>query len=77
MANKIKQKDQKTGGKIEPKNAGPDTPGFSSTDEENFFDKDLTIFFNQFLGQEKPKTEDPKYPESPGVEKTKPKSSKM
>jgi|694.fasta_scaffold00037_54 hypothetical protein len=71
MANKIKQKDQKTGGKIEPKNAGPDTPGFSSTDEENFFDKDLTIFFNQFLGQEKPKTEDPKYPESPGVEKNK------
>ena len=71
MADKIKQKDQKTGGKIEPKNAGPDTPGFSSTDEENFFDKDLTIFFNQFLGQDKPKTEDAKYPESPGVEKSK------
>jgi len=70
MANKIKQKDQKTGGKIKPKDAGPDTPGFTSTNEEDFFDQAKTILFNQFLGQEKPKTEDPKYPESPGVEKS-------
>ena len=71
MANKIKQKDQKTGGKIEAKEAGPDTPGFTSTNEEDFFEQAKTILFNQFLGQDKPKTEDPKYPESPGIEKSK------
>lgn len=71
MANKIKQKDGNTGGKIKPADAGPDTSGFTSTNEEDFFDQAKTILFNQFLGQEKPKTEDPKYPESPGVEKSK------
>jgi nitrogen regulatory protein PII-like uncharacterized protein len=71
MASNIKQKDSKTGGKTKPKDAGPDTPGFTSTNEEDFFDQAKTILFNQFLGQDKPKTEDPKYPESPGVEKSK------
>lgn len=71
MVNKIKQKDNKTGGKITPKDAGPDTSGFTSTNEEDFFDLAKTILFNQFLGQDKPKVEDPKYPESPGIEKSK------
>lgn len=64
MAKKIKQKDKNTGGKIDT--AGPDNSAVSNhkSDDENAFEDGKRIYFNQTLGQQKPKDEPP-YAEPP------------
>lgn len=64
MANKVKQKDKNTGGKIDK--AGPDNSAVSNhkSDDEKAFDDGKRIYFNQILGQEKPE-EDKDYGDPP------------
>jgi hypothetical protein len=68
---KYKQKDQKTGGKIDK--PGPDNPAFSGkdSDEELAFPDGKSLFNNLFLGAEPPKIfedDDPPYAGPPDVE---------
>lgn len=68
---KYKQKDQKTGGKIDK--PGPDNPAFSGSkeDEDLAFPDGKSLFNNLFLGEEKPKItedDDPPYADPPAVE---------
>lgn len=75
MANNIKKKDKDTGGKIEAKYRGIDSPGHSNEeDSDNFFGaNNASIFFQNLLGQEAPKFDEDEvqFGDPPHVEKSK------
>lgn len=75
MANNIKKKDKDTGGKIDAKYAGIDTPGISNEeDSSDFFGaNNASIFFQNLLGQEAPKFDEDEvqFGDPPHVEKSK------
>ena len=75
MANNIKKKDKDTGGKIDAKYAGIDTPGISNEeDSDHFFGaNNASLFFQNLLGQEVPKFDEDQvqFGDPPHVEKSK------